>query len=386
VTATDWLSIQQSRHENLTSALEAGIAALLISFTISVVLTPLVRRWAVQRAFVDNPAVSAHKSHKKPVAFGGGIAITVAALLPIAAALIAAIVLQRVHAERAQLLAAWSSQWTSFIGGVVAKAPEALAVLAGALIMHLLGIIDDHHPLSPMAKLTVQIGVALMLAGGFGIRAATMLGPVPSTVLTVLWIVALTNAFNFIDNMDGLAAGVAAITALVLAGSALAAGQLFVPCLLLLVAGAVLGFLVYNFPPASIFMGDAGSLVVGYLLAVGAVLITYYYPTQQHTPFAIIVPLLVFAIPIYDMASVVVRRARLGVSVFRGDKRHFSHRLVQLGMNRTAAVLTIYLATAATALPAVLVPKLSWGGGVLILVQCICIVSIIAILETRDGA
>src|SRR6185436_12449331 len=118
------------------------------------------------------------------------------------------------------------------------------------------------------------------------------------------WIIALTNAFNFIDNMDGLAAGVAFLTSLVLAISALMAGQVFVPCTLLLVAGAVLGFLIYNFSPASIFMGDAGSLVIGYLLAVCTILITYYDPEQQRRPFGVFVPLLVFAIPLYDMASV----------------------------------------------------------------------------------
>lgn len=354
------------------------------SFLISVVLTPVVRRWAREREFVDRPITSAHKTHKTPIPFGGGIAITIGALLPIVLTLLTAVLLRRIDPERLGFLSQLAPQWPYLASGVISKTPMALAVIAGALIMHLVGVIDDHRPLSPMMKLAIQVSVGLMLTGGFGIRAGTALGPAGSVIVSTLWIVALTNAFNFIDNMDGLAAGVAAITAIVLAVSSLMAGQLFVPCALLMVAGAVLGFLVYNFPPASIFMGDAGSLVIGYMLSVCTVLTTFYDPRQERRPFGIIVPLLVFAVPLYDMGSVIVHRLRLGVSIFRSDRRHFSHRLVKLGMGRTAAVLTIYLATAATAMPAVLVPLLNWPGAALILAQCVCVVAIIAILETRD--
>ncbi len=360
----------------------AGAAALGTSFFISAILTPFIRRWAVQREFVDHPAGAAHKAHKRPVPFGGGIAITIAILLPIAAVLIAAMVLQRLRPEHLQMLTERAPHWPDWIGGIVAKTPPALGVIAGALLMHLLGIVDDHRPLSPMLKLMIQTAVALMLTAGFGIRSGTVLGPAPSIVISTLWIVALTNAFNFIDNMDGLAAGVAFLTAVVLAISSFLAGQVFVPCALLLVAGAVLGFLIYNFPPASIFMGDAGSLVIGYLLAVCTILTTFYDPHQQRTPFGVLVPMLVFAVPLYDMVSVIVVRTRAGTSIFRSDRRHLSHRLTRLGMGPTAAVLTIYLATTATGLPAILVPMLSWGGALVIFAQSICVVAIIAILES----
>ena len=252
--------------------------------------------------------------------------------------------------------------------------------------MHLLGIVDDHRPLSPWLKLAVQVGVALTLTGWFGIRSAEALRPAAAVIVTTVWIVALTNAFNFLDNTDGLSAGVASITAIVLAISALLAGQVFVPCLLLLVAGAVIGFVIYNFPPASIFMGDAGSLVVGYLLAVCTVLTTFYNPEMGRTPFGVLVPLVVFAVPLYDMGSVIIYRLRQGVSVFRGDRRHFSHRLLRRGMSPTMAILTIYLATMATALPAILLPLHRWPVAILILSQCLCVVAIIALLETNDGS
>jgi UDP-GlcNAc:undecaprenyl-phosphate GlcNAc-1-phosphate transferase len=275
--------------------------------------------------------------------------------------------------------------WSAWLGGVRMKTPSALAILAGGAVLHVMGLLDDRRPLSPAIKLILQILVALVLTAGFGIRAGEFLGPVPSILLTSLWIVALTNAFNFMDNMDGLSAGVAAITSLVLAVCALRAGQVFVPCFMLLIAGAVLGFLVYNFPPASIFMGDGGSLVVGYFLGVTAVLVTYYNPSQQREPAGVLLPLVVFAIPLYDALSVIVRRIRAGKSIFRSDKGHFSHRLVKLGMSRTAAALTIYLATLATALPAVLLPHAAWWQASLIFGQCLCVVAIIAILETRNG-
>jgi UDP-GlcNAc:undecaprenyl-phosphate GlcNAc-1-phosphate transferase len=264
------------------------------------------------------------------------------------------------------------------------KAGVGLAVVGGAVVLHIMGLIDDHRPLSASIKLLVQFAVALVLTAGFGVRAGQALGPLPATVLTTLWIVGLTNAFNFMDNMDGLSAGVAALTSIILAVTAALAGQLFVPCLLLLVAGAVAGFLIYNFPPASVFMGDAGSLVVGYLLAVLTVLTTFYSPALGLAPFGVLVPIVVFAVPLYDMASVMVHRYRAGASVFRGDRRHFSRRLVKLGMSPTSAVLTIYLATTATSLSAILIPRLDWQWALLVFGQCIAVVAIIAILESRD--
>lgn len=359
---------------------------MVVSLGISAALTPLIRRWALQRDFVDRPMGSgSHKAHKQPVALAGGIAITIAVLLPIGLTLLLAWLLQSVPPDRLASLAQSVPQWPYWLGGVLAKAPPALAVIAGALVMHLLGILDDHRPLSPGVKFVVQIAVALMITGWFGIRAGTVLGPAASTIISTLWIVALTNAFNFMDNMDGLSAGVAALAAMILAASALMAGQVFIPCALLMLAGALLGFLFYNFPPATIFMGDAGSLVVGYFLAVCTILTTFYDPDQQRRPFGVLVPVLVFAVPLYDMISVIAHRYRQRVSIFHSDRRHFSHRLVKLGLSPTLAVLTIYLATAATGLPAILLPLVNWAGAALILAQCVCVVSIIAILESRDG-
>ncbi len=356
-------------------------------FALSAAATALIRRWSLRRGFIDRPG--GHKAHAAPVALGGGIAIAASPLLPLPRIIVVT------QAARAALpesilgqtldIAGRTARVADLLGGISLKLPAALAIIGGAVVMHVLGLVDDVHPLGPGFKMLIMVGVGLTLTAAFGIRSLDLLGPVPSIVLTTFWIVLVTNAFNFMDNMDGLSAGVAAIVATVFAASALVAGQLFVPAIGLMLVGAVLGFLVFNFPPASIFMGDSGSLVVGYFLSVLTVLTNYYNPQQQHTPFGVLAPLLVLAVPLYDVASVVIVRIREGVSPFRGDRRHFSHRLVRRGLSTRAAVLTIYLSTAATGCSALLLPTVSWPLAVVLGAQCVCIVLIVAILESAGG-
>ena len=362
------------------AAVLVGAAPLACAFIISVLMTPLVRRWFLAGGFVDHPSDNeGHKQHTQPMPLGGGVVITLAFCLPVVAILILA------HSPLGAMdsLQERFPHWPFWMGGIADKTPTALAVLGGVVAMHTLGLMDDNRPLPAGVKLAVQFAVALMLTVGFELRAADHLGVLPSIVITTLWIVIVTNAFNFMDNMDGLSAGVAGLTALILGFTAFSAGQVFVPCMLMLIAGAVLGFLVYNFPPAKIFLGEGGSLVVGYLLAVATVLTTYIYKDQQRTPFGVLVPVVVFAVPLYDFATVVIDRLRRGVSIFKADRRHFSHRLVELGLTRTQAVLTIYLATTATSLTAILLPLVGWAGAALVLGQCVCVIAIIAILESR---
>ena len=135
--------------------------------------------------------------------------------------------------------------------------------MGSVVVLHVVGLLDDCRPLGALPKFAAQLAVALFTAWPMGIRVAEALSPPISILLTVLWIVLITNAFNFLDNMDGLSAGVAAIAAAIFAVAAMGAGQVFVPMMAWVVVGALLGFLVFNFSPASIYMGDAGSLVVG---------------------------------------------------------------------------------------------------------------------------
>lgn len=351
-----------------------ALAALVGSFCLSVAATFVVRALARRSGFVDSPG--GHKQHTSPVALGGGIAITWTVCLPVLLI----------------TLAAWASVrfgvpswWPEFARihapGVAFKAPGVFAVIGGAVILHVIGLIDDVRPLGPGLKLAVQTAVALVLAAGFGIRLLEMLPPPVSVALTVVWIVCITNAFNFLDNMDGLSAGVAVIAGTIFAAAALSGGQVFVPLVTIALVGTLLGFLVFNFQPATIFMGDSGSLVVGYFMAVLVVLTTFYNPGRQLMPAGVFLPIVVLAVPLYDVVSVFVHRLRAGQSIFRGDRRHFSHRLVRRGLSVRAAVLTIYLATAATSLAGVLLPHVDWPTAFLIFAQCLCVVLLIATLE-----
>lgn len=349
------------------------ILAVGSAFLLSGIGTGLVRRWAIRVGFVDRPG--GHKQHDRVVALGGGIGIFWAVTAPLLLGTLTAWYLRESPPP-------WlPSLVQTHLPGIASKLPTMLAILGAALVLHIVGIIDDRRPLGPLHKFAVQFAVAIFIAGPMGVRAAQALPEAISIALTVLWIVLITNAFNFLDNMDGLSAGVAAVAAAIFAVAATHAGQIFVPVMAWVIVGALLGFLMYNFTPATIFMGDAGSLPLGFLMAVLTILTTYYDPSKKLSPIGVAVPLLVLAVPLYDVISVVIHRHRAGVSPLRGDRRHFSHRLARRGMSHRNAVLTIYLATAATGLPAVILPMLDWVGAVLLLLQCLCVVTLIALLE-----
>ncbi len=353
--------------------------AILGPFLLSLLLTVFIRAWSVRIGFVDHPID--HKRHEVPVALGGGIAIVISIFTPIVIGILLAKWFQQTSPP------AWLSDLVyTHLDGIASKLGTVVAITSGALVLHVVGILDDRRALGPWPKLAAQILVAIFIAGPVGIRAFEVLPPTISITLTVFWIVLITNAFNFLDNMDGLSAGVAVVALSIFSVAAIGAGQIFVPVMAWVVIGALLGFLVFNFSPASIYMGDSGSLVIGYMLSVLTILTTFYDPRQGLQPFGVLVPLVVLAVPLYDVISVVLHRLRAGDSPFRGDQRHFSHRLVNRGMSQRAAVLTIYLATAATGLPAIMLPKVSWQGAVLLLVECLCIVVMIAVLESTGRA
>jgi UDP-GlcNAc:undecaprenyl-phosphate GlcNAc-1-phosphate transferase len=208
-----------------------------------------------------------------------------------------------------------------------------------------------------------------------------------TTTLSVLWIVGLINAFNMLDNMDGLSAGVASIAAAILAAVMLLVPdparhppQLFVGGFLLVFVGSLVGFLWHNRPPARLFMGDAGSYLIGYLLAMAT--LTATFAGQDVPRHAILAPLCVLAIPLYDVTTVIAIRLRQRRSPFVGDKSHFSHRLVELGMTKPRAVLTIYLATATCGLGAFLLHEVDRAGACVILLLVACTLVLVGILET----
>jgi UDP-GlcNAc:undecaprenyl-phosphate GlcNAc-1-phosphate transferase len=208
-----------------------------------------------------------------------------------------------------------------------------------------LGLFDDIRRLSPASKLVGQVAIAAALVAG-GVRVEIVNVPAIAFVLTILWVVGLMNAVNLIDNMDGLAAGVAAIAAAVLAIVAIPSTPT-AAAIAAITAGIAVGFLVHNFPPARIFMGDAGSLLLGFLLAAVALLETA--SDVSNVGFAVLGPLFVLAVPIFDTMLVTASRRFAGIPVSQGGRDHTSHRLAALGLSERAVVLVLYGVAAAFA-------------------------------------
>jgi len=354
----------------------AALAAAATAFGISLAGTFFSRRLAVKLGMLDRPA--GHKAHQDPVPLLGGSAVFAAVLLPVLAVSGLALVWDASGAP------AWLGEsLEQHVPGAAAKVPMALGILAGALVLHATGLLDDRRALGPWTKLAVQFAVAGWVAGFCEVRVLRIAGPAVSCSVTVLWLVTITNAFNFLDNMDGLSAGVAAICAAALLAAAGSLGQLFVSAWLCLLLGALLGFLPFNFAPASSYMGDAGSLVVGFFLGVLSCLTTYAQPNQDLTLYGLLAPMVVMAVPLYDTVSVIWLRLKAGQNPMSGDRRHFSHRLLRRGMGVRTAVLTVYLCTAGTAIAASLLSQVSaWGPALLIFAQTIIILMVIALLES----
>jgi len=266
------------------------------------------------------------------------------------------------------------------------RSDELLVILLGATILFLIGLWDDKRGLGPFLKLAVQFAVAGMAAYWADVRVEFFIESRPLTAaLSAFWIVLIVNAFNFLDNMDGASAGIAAITGSVLLAAAAFSGQVFVGGLALVFIGTLLGFLLFNFPPASIFMGDAGSLVVGFFVALLTLRTTYYQQAGSGSWYPVLLPLIAMAVPLYDFTSVTLLRIRQGKSPFVGDTQHFSHRLKRHGLTDTQTVLTLYLATLCTGLGATFLYQVNRVGAVLIVVQTLLIVAIIGIFESTAG-
>lgn len=357
------------------------LSLVAVSFCISWVATLLTRRAAIRIGFVDKPGH--RKIHSRPVALGGGVAIFVAFALPMAGAIacvwLAPSLIPAGGSPRLDELRA------ALVGGVQRQTPLAVSFLLACLILHIMGLRDDRKALGPYSKLILQLAAAAALVGfNKDLRAVTALGPAASFAITVLWITAVTNAFNFLDNMDGLSAGVACVCATALLVAALTIGQWFVAAALALLIGALVGFLCFNFAPASIFMGDGGSLVVGFVLGVLTIRTTYLLPGQDFGAgwYAVFVPVIVLAVPLYDLVVVSLLRIRRGVSPFKGDTNHFSHRLVARGMSKRTAVLCLYLLSAATGVGAIILPHArSSFVAILIFVQTLLVLGVVALLE-----
>jgi UDP-GlcNAc:undecaprenyl-phosphate GlcNAc-1-phosphate transferase len=202
-------------------------------------------------------------------------------------------------------------------------------------------------------------------------------------VVTLVWLVGITNAFNLLDNMDGLSAGVAFVASSTLLINAWALGEFFISLILLAFMGALLGFLLYNFQPASIFLGDCGSLFIGYVMA-SLTLLERYVSNASSTLFPVLMPVVVLAVPLTDTATVMWIRFREKRPLYVGDSRHLSHRLVSLGYSQRSAVLFLYLTTFCLGLGAASLTHAGLWQSVMILLQTVGFVALILLLMFRE--
>jgi UDP-GlcNAc:undecaprenyl-phosphate/decaprenyl-phosphate GlcNAc-1-phosphate transferase len=344
--------------------LNVYLLAVVGAFLTVLASLPLWRKCCLRTGLVDDPG--RRKIHDQPTPLAGGLAVMTGLLVP---TLLACLILlwQKLGGSAAAAYSASSpgphaaghpallDPYAFFLlqYGLGRRAIELAAIFGGALGLLMVGVLDDKHELRPRDKFIGQLVVAAMVAGS-GARITLFIPSVAfSYAVTILWILTVVNAFNFMDNMNGLCAGLGAIAAWCFAFLAASDGQYLVALIAFLTFGALLGFLPYNFPHARAFLGDAGSHLVGYLLAVLAIL-PHFYSVRHPRRWAVLIPLLVLAVPLADMAWVVMLRWRKGQPFYQGDTNHLSHRLVRRGLTQTQAVLVIWIAAAALGLLACL--------------------------------
>jgi len=322
---------------------QAALLAVAAGFVVAFFVMPAVVKLALRVGAVDRP--EARKVHQKPMPRLGGLGI--------------------VSAFLGALLVLYLSGYRE------AASLPMLGIVLGALMVFVLGMCDDIVGLSPWTKLAVQLGAALV-AVYFGVKVHVMTNPFDGVIqlgkmslpLTHLWIIGVTNAVNLIDGLDGLAAGVSAIAALTIGVVALRMGQGPVAIMALALIGAVAGFLPYNFHPAKTFMGDSGSLFLGFVLsclsvtglAKGAAVISLF------------LPIVILGIPVFDTLFAIVRRVNNGSPILYPDRSHLHHRLMAMGLSHRQSVVVIYLISLVLGGVAVLLTYVTTPQAVFILV------------------
>lgn len=323
---------------------------VVLAVSVSLIGTLLANHAARRLGWLDRP--SRRKMHTNPIPLLGGLAIYNAFLVTV------------LFTDSRRVL------------------EEGATALIGATLLLIVGVVDDQRGLSPRAKLIAQtVAAVLLVVGGIGV------GFLPFFVLnlaaTILWVVGISNATNLLDNMDGLSAGVAAIACAFFTLLAVMHGQFWVSTVAASLLGATVGFLYFNWHPARIFMGDAGSLLLGFLLAVLGMKLSFPDVDPRRTwPIAI----LVLAVPIFDTTLVTLSRLRRGVGVTNGGRDHVSHRLVRSGLTVRQAVATIYLAAflcGAVAVSAILLPTVASVYAVIALLGLLAVAALF-LLERAD--
>lgn len=335
----------------------AFMTLFAISLATSLATTPLARRIAIRVGAIDYP--SARRVNKSPVPRMGGIAIYMAVMLSFV-----------VGAVGSHFLG-----WRVFSTSAWNERLDYRLILLSFTAIFVTGLLDDKFSLSPAQKLVGQV-VAACLAVWGGLIIDEIIDPVHyvrislgwlAYPITVIYLVAYTNIFNLIDGLDGLASGIAGIASVTMWVVSVLASHMDAAAFAIILAGACLGFLRYNFHPAAVFLGDSGSLLIGFVL--GSISLLSVSRVAGLT--AIIVPLVIAGIPIIDTFSAIVRRGRAHVSIGHADKGHIHHRLLSEGFNQRQTVLVMYAWTAILCVSSVVMTQVAIGPRVLIFVVLI---------------
>jgi UDP-GlcNAc:undecaprenyl-phosphate GlcNAc-1-phosphate transferase len=325
------------------------VATFVGATLLSLLLVPAVREYARSREIHDNPG--GHKSHTAPVPYLGGVAM----VLAFSAAMFIGVFVSRSAVIEGREI-------TLTIGNLFAQGDGLLrefgVVLGLALVFSVMGLVDDLRGLSPWLRFAVGLGVAAGLVA-YGVRLDSPLPLAADAAISVVWILGITNAFNLLDNIDGLAAGTAALASGAYFFIAVINDQPYSALLAIGLAGAMLGFLRSNFHPATIYMGDAGSLFIGFMLAyLGLKMRTNITEIPQ-----LFAPVVVLGVAVLDTTLVVVSRVRRGVSPFTGGQDHLSHRFLRLGLSVRRSVTVLLFASLALGVLAVGLSEAPAGVG-----------------------
>ncbi|NCU17692.1 glycosyltransferase family 4 protein [Pallidibacillus pasinlerensis] len=329
--------------------MEFIIIPILLCFVLSLLLTPIVKKFSIKIGAIDKP--DERKVHKRIMPRMGGLAIII-----------------------------------SFIIGCLVFIPNPLQIwpiLAGAVIIGITGLLDDMYSLAPRTKLLGQI-IAATIPVLFGVQIDFITLPNGEMIhfgwlaipLTILWIVAIINAINLIDGLDGLAAGVSSIAVITISILALTLGHPLTVLMGIILLGSILGFLVFNFYPAKIFMGDTGSLFLGYMISVLSVIGL----TKSAAIFSLIIPIIILAVPIMDTTFAIIRRIVQKKPLSAPDKFHLHHCLIRLGFTHRQSVIIIYLLSGIFSLAAILFTRATiWGASILIVLLLILVELIVEV-------
>ncbi|MBO7741705.1 MAG: undecaprenyl/decaprenyl-phosphate alpha-N-acetylglucosaminyl 1-phosphate transferase [Victivallales bacterium] len=337
-------------------------------------LTWAARKAAPALGLVDRPKSEGHKNHRQATPVAGGVAMWAAWFAAFAAGFAA--------------LFCWPSLFTDYQAlrdGVVSILPQLGLITACATALMFMGMMDDRRPMGAGIKFVFQ-GAAALLTACFGPRL--LVGYLPawlSILITFFWIAGVINAFNFFDNMDGLAGGTGAIALIFLLVVAGVREQYFVSVFTAATLGAVLGFLAHNRPPAKIFMGDSGSHFMGYLIAVICLLTTFYSwnaaaaPSPTLAP--ILIPVIILAVPLLDSVTVICIRLKLRKPIYVGDNRHLSHRFAAMGLSRPLSVYLIWLLSFVVGVAGLSLLWLPPVGVFLVIAQILAMMTVILVMQ-----